>query len=58
MVGAEGGNVSKAKLKEELIEKFPSVGERVEWKHRRVRRKEFTEEYQKTGGHFLSGSPA
>lgn len=40
MVGAEGGNVSKAKLKEELIEKFPSVGERVEWKHRRVRRKE------------------
>lgn len=26
MVGAEGGNAWKAKLKEELRQKFPSVG--------------------------------
>lgn len=28
MVGAEGGNASKAKLKEELREKFPRAGRR------------------------------
>lgn len=40
MVGAEGGNASKAKLKEELGEKFPSVGRRREWQHRGVVRTE------------------
>lgn len=57
MVGAEGGNASKAKLKEELREKFPSVGSgRVEAR-RDNKRRELTEEYQKTGGHFQSGPP-
>lgn len=58
MVGAEGGKASKAKLKEQLSEKFPSVGRVREWKHRRVVSKESCkEEYWKTGGHFQSGPP-
>lgn len=59
MVGAEGGNAWKAKLKEDLKQKFLSVGrvERGRAAEEYIRRASGTEEYWKTRGYFQWGRP-